>query len=295
MNDDLIQKYVEYLQVERYYSKNTIESYQRDLIQFSDYYQKKFNRISQKDAQKYLLYLNSNYSENTVRRKFSSVKNCFKYLNGEGLINEYVFTNIKLRKKKVSIPKVMDQKIVNKLLNNIKVKDRYTARDKVMFEILYASGIRISELINIKLSDINLNENLIKVIGKGTKERYVPINDTTNKYISLYLEEYRMKFARRSEYLLVNQHGKQITRQGCNKIIQKYGKIIGIDNLTPHVFRHSIATHLLNNGVDLKVVQEILGHADISTTQIYTHTAKAKLNQEYQKYHRLGKENNEKL
>ncbi len=293
MNEELIQKYVKYLQVERYYSRNTIENYQRDLIQFTKYNNKNFNKITQKDVQKYLIYLNKNYSENSARRKFSSVKNCFKYLNGENLIQSYVFANIKLRKKRETIPKVMDQKTVNKLLNSIKVKDKLSARDKVMFEILYASGIRISELTNIKLSDINLNENLIKVTGKATKERYVPINETANKYIKLYLTEYRLLFANRSEYLLVNQHGKQITRQGCNKIIKKYGKIVGIDNLTPHVFRHSIATHLLNNGVDLKIVQEILGHADISTTQIYTHTAKAKLNQEYQKYHRLGKENNE--
>ncbi len=295
MNDILIDRFIEYLQVERYYSKNTVNNYMVDILQFNEYIKKEFALVTTEDIEQYIKYLNGKYAENSIHRKYSSIKSCFKYLNGHEVINNYPFANIKLKKQSKKLPKALNQQQVLKILNSLNNNDKYSSRDQVMFELLYSTGMRISELINVKIGDVNLEERMVKVIGKGSKERYVPFGPTTAECIKIYLDTYRHTFSQRSEYLLVNKQGGQITRQGCSKIIKKYGKIIGIESLSAHMFRHSIATHLLNNGMDLKIVQEILGHSDITTTQIYTHIAKDKINQEYQKYHRLGKEKNEKI
>lgn len=295
MNKKEIDKYIEYLQVERYYSKNTVDNYGIDIKQFNSYVKKDFNQVTSYDIEQYLKYIANKYAENTIHRKYSSIKSCFKYLNGHGFINNYPFTNIKLKKNTKKLPKVLEQKEVIELLNLQNHNNKNASRDQVIFELLYATGIRISELLNIKISDVNIEERMLKVKGKGSKERFVPFGTKCAENLEIYLETYRILFTDQSDFLIVNQQGKQLSRQGCNKIIKKYGKMIGKSNLSAHMFRHSIATHLLNNGMDLKVVQEILGHSDITTTQIYTHIAKDKVNKEYQKYHRLGKEKNEKL
>lgn len=295
MNKKEIDKYIEYLQVERYYSKNTVDNYGIDIKQFNSYVKKDFNQVTSYDIEQYLKYIANKYAENTIHRKYSSIKSCFKYLNGHEFINNYPFTNIKLKKNTKKLPKVLEQKEVIELLNLQNHNNKNASRDQVIFELLYATGIRISELLNIKISDVNIEERMLKVKGKGSKERFVPFGTKCAENLEIYLETYRILFTDQSDFLIVNQQGKQLSRQGCNKIIKKYGKMIGKSNLSAHMFRHSIATHLLNNGMDLKVVQEILGHSDITTTQIYTHIAKDKVNKEYQKYHRLGKEKNEKL
>ncbi len=295
MNAIAINKFVEYLQVERYYSKNTVSNYCLDVNQFNQFMKKDFSEVEAEDIEKYLKYLNQKYSENSVHRKYSSIKSCFKYLCSIELIDNYPFANIRLKKQSKKLPKALGQKDVLNLLDLLHANDKYASRDQVMFELLYSTGMRISELINVKLGDISLDERIVKVYGKGSKERYVPFGLKTAQCIKIYIDTYRSTFPVNSDYLLVNRQGKQITRQGCSKIIKKYGKIIGIDDLSAHMFRHSIATHLLNNGMDLKIVQEILGHSDITTTQIYTHIAKDKVKEEYQKYHRLGKENNDKI
>ncbi len=295
MNTTLINAYIEYLQVERYYSKNTVNNYLLDINQFNEFCKKDFQEVLLVDIEHYIAHLNKNYSENSMHRKFSSIKSCFKYLNSYELINNYPFNNVKLKKNSKRLPKALNNEDVLRILDIQHNNDKYSSRDQVMFEVLYATGMRISELINVKITDVNIEERLIKVFGKGGKQRYVPFGPKTKECIKIYIDTYRYEFPNNSEYLLVNKQGRQISRQGCSKIIKKYGKIVGIDNLSAHMFRHSIATHLLNNGMDLKIVQEILGHSDITTTQIYTHIAKDKLNQEYQKYHRLGKDNNEKI
>ncbi len=294
-NQELLEKYTVYLQVERFYSANTIENYQRDVTAFLKYIKRDLKQITENDIQKYLQYLHKNYAENTVLRKYSSLKNCFKYLYSERLINNYPCSNIKVRKKTKKIPEFIDNKQINQLLKSIEIKDHFSARDQVILDILYATGIRVSELIEIKIKDIDFNEQFIKVTGKGDKERFVPFDHITKTDIINYLEKYRSKFGTNSEWLIVNHHNRQLTRQGCYKIIKKHGEKVGIKKLTPHMFRHSVATHLLNQGMDLKFVQELLGHENITTTQIYTHTAKRKIKEEYSRHHRLGGNNNENI
>ncbi len=292
-NNELINKYVTYLQVERFYSEHTVSNYQSDIEQFQKQIKKNFNDLSEEDIYNYLNYLRKNYAENTVLRKYSSIKNCLKYLFSEHLINYYPCANIKVKKQTKTLPKYLNNQQIQKLLNSVEVVDHFSARDQIIIEILYTTGIRISELINIEINDVDLTEQFIKVQGKGKKERFVPFDQQTKALLSNYLITYRPRFGKTNCWLIVNQHNRQLTRQGCDKIIKKYGKKVGIDNLSPHMLRHSIATHLLNSGLDLKFVQELLGHENITTTQIYTHTAKAKIKKEYQRHHRLGGEEHE--
>ncbi len=292
-NSELINKYVAYLQVERFYSEHTVSNYLSDIEQFQKYIKKEFNALTETDIYNYLDYLRKNYAENTVLRKYSSIKNCLKYLFNEEMIDNYPCDNIKVKKQSKTLPKYLSNQQIQKLLKSIDVKDYFSARDQIIIEILYTTGIRISELINIEVNDVDLNEQFIKVQGKGKKERFVPFDDQTKALLTTYLFTYRVQFGKKSSWLIVNQHNRQLTRQGCNKILKKYGKKIGIENLSPHMLRHSVATHLLNNGMDLKFVQELLGHENITTTQIYTHTAKTKIKKEYQRHHRLGGEEHE--
>ncbi len=292
-NNKLINKYVTYLQVERFYSEHTVSNYQSDIEQFQKYIKKDFNSLSESDIYKYLDYLRKNYAENTVLRKYSSIKNCLKYLFSEQMINNYPCDNIKVKKQTKTLPKYLSNQQIQKLLKSVEVVDHFSARDQIIIEILYTTGIRISELINIEINDVDLTEQFIKVEGKGKKERFVPFDVQTKKLLTTYLFTYRPQFGQTSSWLIVNQHSRQLTRQGCDKILKKYGKKIGIENLSPHMLRHSVATHLLNNGMDLKFVQELLGHENITTTQIYTHTAKTKIKKEYQRHHRLGGEKDE--
>ncbi len=289
-NKELINKYVTYLQVERFYSEHTVSNYQRDINQFQKYIKKDFGDLSEADIYQYLEYLRKNYAENTVLRKYSSIKNCLKYLFSEQIINNYPCNNIKVKKQTKTLPKYLSNHQVQKLLKSVDVVDHFSARDQIIIEILYTTGIRISELINIEINDVDLTEQFIKVQGKGKKERYVPFDQQTKELLTTYLFTYRPRFGKATSWLIVNQHNRQLTRQGCDKILKKYGNKIGIDNLSPHMLRHSVATHLLNSGLDLKFVQELLGHENITTTQIYTHTAKTKIKKEYQRHHRLGGE-----
>jgi integrase/recombinase XerD len=271
----IIDEFKEYLETERGLAKNTVESYTRDVSLFFKFlatnHKKYINlkKIKQKDILKYLHDLiQTNRKNTTILRKLTALKLFFKFALG---YNPLEF--IDLPKKEKILPKVLSLAEINALLNNDSLKKNL--RDKVILEMLYATGIRVSELVNLKLEDINLEEKFIKVLGKGDKERIVPIADITAKFLKSYI-----KSKPPSEYLFLNKRNKPITRYGVYRIIKKY-----MNCISPHTLRHTFATHLLEHGADLRTLQELLGHANISTTSIYTHINKERLKKIYQKYH----------
>lgn len=193
-------------------------------------------------------------------------------------------------KREKHLPKVLSEEEIDKLLN-IPLTDAFSYRNKAILEIMYATGLRVSELINLKVNDIDLNMALLKTLGKGSKERIIPLGDYALNYLKLYINEYRNQLIKRNltDYLFLNNHGNKLTRQGLFKILNKLAREQGIKTeISPHTLRHSFATHLLNGGADLRSIQELLGHSDISTTQIYTHVSNQKLNEDYHKFHPHG-------
>lgn len=285
---DELELFIDYLVIERQYSTNTIDAYKRDISNFIIY--NEGIEIDTKTLNIYLENLRDSYANNTYLRKVSALKNFYKYLYQEEITNTNYLKDLETSKKKIDIPKYLTTKDINKFLNSLTYDTPIELRNKAMLELLYATGMRISELINIKFSDIKLNEKLIIVMGKGKKQRIVPINNTALKYVKMYIDISYPKLNRyNSEYLFLSKNFKPITRQGFYKVVKQKAMLINIDNITPHTFRHSIATHMLNNGANLKVVQEILGHQNLSTTEIYAKLNNKTITKEYKKFHPLEK------
>lgn len=286
-----IELFTNYLLIDKKYSKNTIESYKRDLTQFNNFIDKKVTDIEDTDIKKYLKELNIlKESNKTVARFISSLRTFYKFLIIEKIVIKNPLENIELPKLNKSLPKTLDEEDIDKLLN-IKLTDNYSFRNKAMIELMYATGLRVTELINLKMQDIDINMALLRTMGKGSKERIIPIGDYALHYLELYILNYRDSMLKKeyNDYLFLNNHGKQMTRQGFFKILKK----IAVENeiekdFSPHTLRHSFATHLLNHGADLRSIQELLGHSDISTTQIYTHVSNKQLKENYNEYHPHG-------
>ena len=290
--NELIEEFLRYLLIDRGYSNNTIESYRRDLEKFLEFNKNKdINNISNEDLKKYIKHLNNeNLNEKSIARNISSLKSFYKFL----VINKYIDNNVSdvlyLPKVKKSLPNILTEDEILKLLD-IKLIDNFSYRNKAMLELMYATGLRVSELINLKLQDIDLNQDIIRTFGKGSKERVIPIGDYAREYLEKYILEYRGSMLKKeiSEYLFLNNHGKQMTRQGFFKLIKKIAKEKRINKeLSPHTLRHSFASHLLKYGADLRTIQELLGHSDISTTQIYTHITNEELKKNYNEFHPHG-------
>lgn len=280
-----------YLRVERGFSDNTIRSYINDCTFYLDYAKKTYsvNRIQDLTSEHVTRFLKNerrkHSTTSTISRKLSAIKSFHRYLSLQHQIPN-ITSNIEAPKIEKKLPDVLSMEEVEKLLNNLPTKSASDNRNKAMVETLYATGIRVSELINLDLKDLHLNEGYIHVTGKGNKDRIIPINDIATKVIINYLSEYRIRLNKTNtnEALFLNIHGRRITRQAFWKFLTDYAKKEGITKqLSPHKLRHSFATHLLENGVDLRFVQELLGHEDISTTQIYTHVESKHLKNEYNK------------
>ncbi|MDD2435131.1 MAG: site-specific tyrosine recombinase XerD [Bacilli bacterium] len=291
--DKLIKEFKNYLLIDKKYSNNTIMSYETDLKKYATFFKDKpLMEIKNTDIKDYLKYLNSlKLSDKTIARNISSIKSFYKFL----LIERYVTDNplelIDLPKIRKSLPSVLSIEEVLLLLD-IELTDSFSYRNKAMLELMYATGMRVSELVNLKVHNIDLNMAVVRVLGKGNKERIIPIGDYALESLKVYLDEYRDKMLKRkyTDYLFLNNHGEKLTRQGFFKIIKKQSQIKGIKtSFSPHTLRHSFATHLLNYGADLRTIQELLGHSSISTTQIYTHVSQEKLKQDYQDFHPHGK------
>lgn len=290
---DILNDYYYYLQIERGLSKNSIISYKQDLTQFSQFLaDKKIDDWDQIDRFLILDWMQrlqeNGKSNNTTLHMISTLRNFFGYLSKERLIQSNPMQQVTTPKKANYLPSVLSIEEIDRLLDAPDINSNLGIRTKTMLETMYATGFRVSELVNLKLDDLHIDLGLIKTLGKGEKERIIPIGDVALDWIEKYLQEVRGKLlkGKESPYLFVNDHGNQLTRQGVWKIIKQNVAKAGIDkNVSPHTLRHSFATHILENGADLRIVQELLGHSDISTTQIYTHVSKKHLNEIYNQFH----------
>nr|WP_160944617.1 site-specific tyrosine recombinase XerD [Ligilactobacillus salivarius] len=285
--------YLHYLKVERGLSENTIASYGIDLKLFLEYLRKNeipsFKQVNKEVIVNYMQSeKNNNKANSSILRSVSSLRKFFQYLAQEKIIEKDPMLLIDTPKKKQHLPQVLTKEEVEKLLHSPNTGQVLGLRDRAMLELMYATGLRISEIINLKLEDLHLTMGTLQTLGKGHKERIVPVGDEAIKWINRYLEEARPKLLKqkRSNYLFLNFHGNNLTRQGVWKNLKAEVRKAGIQkNITPHTLRHSFATHILENGADLRIVQELLGHADISTTQIYTHLSNKQLADIYNRAH----------
>ncbi len=289
----LVEEFIHYLAVERGLADNTLDSYNRDLNQFMVFLEKEQVKDVQKATRNvimsYLLFLQKRgRATATVSRHLAALKSFYHFLLREKHIEKDPTANLESPKLEKKLPRILTVNEVEMLLNQPKGSDPAALRDKAMLELLYATGIRVSELIYLDVNHINLDMGYVRCFGKGSKERIVPVGSFARKCVSEYLQKGRVKLIKNKteQALFVNQHGRRLTRQGFWKIIKKYARRAGISKeITPHTLRHSFATHLLENGADLRSVQEMLGHADITTTQIYTHLTKGRLREVYAKSH----------
>lgn len=291
MNKDL-DRYIDYLKYNRNYSENTLINYESDIKEYLLYLESElldYLKIEYSDL-RYLLehYNNLKYNSTSIRRKISSLKGFYKYLVREGKINNNPFNYVELPKKEKKLPKYLNYNEFYEILNVIKTDSLLGLRNRLIIELLYATGVRVSELVSIKINDINFYNNSINVIGKGNKERIVFFNDICKDYIERFIKE--SKDFRNCDYLIINKNGDSITTRGITFIIDSIIKETSIiKNISPHVLRHTFATHLLNNGCDLMTVQELLGHSSISTTGIYTHVTKDHIKEVYYNTHPRSK------
>ncbi len=291
--ENLLSDYLAYLRVERGLADNTILSYERDLRKFVDFVKKsKIKDLKDIRRQEIITYLLKLQSENmapaSVSRNLAAIRSFFSYLSIENLLGDDPSSDLDSPKLSKKLPKVITIEEVETLLQQPDHNDKYGIRDRAMLELLYATGLRVSELISLDVNDVNFELGFLRCIGKGSKERIVPLGKIAIEYLTLYINNSRQKLVKNTEQksLFVNLHGKRLTRQGFWKIIKKYAEQTGIQTeITPHTLRHSFATHLLENGADLRSVQEMLGHADISTTQIYTHVTQKKLQKVHKEFH----------
>ena len=292
-NKKLLSDYIIELKTIKQRDKDTtVNSYSEDIYKYLEYMESKNISsaldISYNNLLDYLKYLDDNkYEVSSVARKIVSIKAFHNYLRENYNVVD-ISTKINTPKFYRKLPNILTIEEVDNLLD-IKLDTPFDYRNKAMLELMYSSGLRVSELINLELSDIDLNNNYVRCFGKGSKERIVPVGEYSSKYLSIYINEYRdsMKKGYYTEKIFLNNHGKEMTRQGFFKIIKKIAKDKDINkNITPHMLRHSFATHLLNNGADLRRIQEMLGHSSISTTQIYTNVTNDILKENYDLYKR---------
>lgn len=283
MNDRLINDFKNYLELERNYSNNTSLSYVKDVTLFSDFIKKDLFLVDKKDIEKYIRSLNK--SSKTISHVISSLKSFYNYYMRMGNIKSNPTDEIDRPKIEKKIPEFLTLEEVSSLLN-FEVNNEFEARNKAILELLYSSGLRISELTSLELSNIDLDECLVRVMGKGSKERIVPLGDYAIDALKEYIYFYRpMLNKNNSSYVFLNNRGGVLSRQFIFKVIKKECIKKGIrKNVSPHTLRHTFATHLLKNGADLRIIQELLGHENLSTTQIYTHLTNDKLKHDYEDY-----------
>jgi len=282
-----------FLQIEKGLSNNTLKSYERDLVHYIDYIDKVTQKTSWQDVSRNdiiaFLYMlkDERKSSATISRHISSIRSFHQFLLRDTIVSHDATLHIETPKKERKLPDVLTEAEVEALLN-INVKTTLDSRNKAMLELLYATGLRVSELITLKVSDLHLTMGFVQCFGKNAKERIVPIGDVAIQAVNDYLQHARGKLLKNKKVptLFINHHGNPLSRQGFWKILKKLALQANIHKkITPHTLRHSFATHLLENGADLRIVQEMLGHEDIGTTQIYTHVTRGRLKDMYQTYH----------
>ncbi|SHH30907.1 tyrosine recombinase XerD subunit [Thermosyntropha lipolytica DSM 11003] len=286
--------FMAYLTYERGLSPNSVAAYNRDLEKFYAFLQEKgmnnkIEDIGRDDILEFLAWqLNHGMAHTSVARSLSCLKSFYKFLQMEGYIEKNPVLNLETPKVKRKLPAVLSVEEIEKIMQQPNVLTPLGIRDRAMLELMYGTGVRVSELLSLKLDDINLTAGFLRCLGKGSKERIVPVNKTALDWVQRYLARARNFLIKNhlEKSLFVNANGRRMSRQGFFKILARYAEQAGIKKeVTPHTLRHSFATHLLENGADLRVVQELLGHADISTTQIYTHLTTSRLREIYNRCH----------
>ena len=274
----IIGEYLEYLELEKGLSQNTLEAYRRDLSEFSQGVEdiKKVDRMS---INMFIRKLRENkLAPSSIIRKIASLRGFFKWASSAGIIDKNPASTLEQPKVPQHLPKVVSIKEIEEMLHN-----NLTPLEHVIMELLYSCGLRVSELVNLKTNDIDLSSKYVRCFGKGSKERIIPIGEIAKKAVTEYMPERDFlvkKYNLNTKLLLIQNSGRLITRQDVYTFIHAQGKLIH-KNISPHTLRHSFATHLLENGADLRVVQELLGHSDVSTTQLYTHISKKRLKDIY--------------
>lgn len=290
-----IDKYLEYLKVERKYSNKTILSYKDDLIEYNEFLGNNFTNILNIDmniVNNYMKYLyDRKITKSSISRKISSIRGLYNYLVREDIIKENHFNKIQNPKRELYLPKFLKDEELDKIFSVCNSNNPTEERDTLIIELLYATGVRVSELVNIKIKDINREEKLIKVLGKGNKERMVIYNNHTKKALDTYLKDgYNYFNKKSSEYLILNKNGNKLSERYIREIINKKVSQASLDiKISPHTLRHTFATDILENGADLMTVKELLGHESLNTTSIYTHITNEQIKKTYNLAHPRAK------
>ena len=293
----LLKEYEYYLRITKRSAKNTILSYNTDLTEYIEFIEKNYgfrdpNQIEKQHIRNFMARLKrKNNTASSVSRKLSAIRSFHKFLLIEKLVDENVSLGISLPKQAKKLPVVLSIEEVEQLIDATNGTKLLDLRNRAMLELLYGSGLRITELLDLRLRDLHVNMGFIDVIGKGNKERIVPIGEEAALAITEYITKARTHLKKiPGDILFVNSRGSEISRVGFYKTLKKLATHAGIEKeISPHTLRHSFASHLLENGVDLRMVQELLGHEDISTTQIYTHISRKQLKAVYEQYHPRSK------
>ena len=290
-----IDKYLEYLKVERKYSNKTILSYKDDLIEYNEFLGNNFTNILNIDmniVNNYMKYLyDRKITKSSISRKLSSIRGLYNYLVREDIIKENHFNKIQNPKRELYLPKFLKDEELDKIFSVCNSNNPTEERDTLIIELLYATGVRVSELVNIKIKDINRKEKLIKVLGKGNEERMVIYNNHTKKALDTYLKDgYNYFNKKSSEYLILNKNGNKLSERYIREIINKKVSQASLDiKISPHTLRHTFDTDILENGADLMTVKELLGHESLNTTSIYTHITNEQIKKTYNLAHPRAK------
>lgn len=293
--EDVIKKFVDYLKVQKNYSSYTILNYEKDLEEYNDFLANNnynYKNMDYKKCTEYLLFLdNKNLKKTSVSRRLSSLRTFYKFLVLNNYVNNNPFLLVSSPKKEKKMPKFINYSGIEEIFNIPNLKTKEGQRERVILEILYGSGVRVSELVNIKIKDIDFNNKTILIFGKGSKERMVSFGEPALDSIKQFINDGRRQYEIDSEYLIVGKNEIQLTTRRIEQIISELINKTSIKmNITPHMFRHTFATHLLDNGSDLIAVQELLGHESLASTEIYTHISNEHLRDVYLKCHPRNKE-----
>ena len=293
--EDVIKKFVDYLKVQKNYSSYTLLNYEKDLEEYNDFLANNnynYKNMDYKKCTEYLLFLdNKNLKKTSVSRRLSSLRTFYKFLVLNNYVNNNPFLLVSSPKKEKKMPKFINYSGIEEIFNIPNLKTKEGQRERVILEILYGSGVRVSELVNIKIKDIDFNNKTILIFGKGSKERMVSFGEPALDSIKQFINDGRRQYEIDSEYLIVGKNEIQLTTRRIEQIISELINKTSIKmNITPHMFRHTFATHLLDNGSDLIAVQELLGHESLASTEIYTHISNEHLRDVYLKCHPRNKE-----
>lgn len=283
-----LNSYLEYLKYQKNYSDYTIDNYKRDILEYFKYLEKEsinYENIVYSDIRFFLMYLKEEKKDNnsSIDRKLSALRGFYKYLANENIISTNVFSLVNGPKKEKKLPRYFEYNELEELFSSIDTNTALGQRNLLILEMLYATGVRVGELVHIKTLDIDRGSRKILILGKGNKERYVPYGDYCEEILNLYLSDgYLSLNINKSNYLFLNKNGEKLTERGVRYILDQIIKKTSLNkNISPHMIRHSFATHLLNEGCDLLTVQKLLGHESISATQVYTHVSTDRLKEVY--------------